>query len=140
MVSQEISVNEKGLTEAENLSEKLVIGPNMLPQKSFTHYVIQMALDQIEALSDCLIAIQASKYEVEKNTITSLAFLIREKTENIKKFFEEMVKEKRPIALGEPFFHEIGESHSSMCEPEKKNLLFTAIIRWYEKEAKKTAT
>ncbi len=112
----------------------------MLPQKSFTHYVIRMALDQIEALSDCLIALQASKYEVEKNTITSLAFLIREKTENIKKFLEEMGKETRTIALGEPFSHDIGESHSAMCEPEKKNLLFTAIIRWYEKEAKKTAT
>ncbi len=106
----------------------------MLPQKSFNHYVIQMALDQIDALSDCLIAIQASKYEVEKNTITSLAFLIREKTENIKKFLEELGREKRSIVPGESFSQEIGESPSS--QPEKKNLLFEAIIRWYEKAKK----
>ncbi len=71
------------------------------PPKSFTYYVIQMALGQIDALIDCLLAIQASSYEVDKHTIASLAFLIREKTQNIKVFMEEMAKEKRSLRLGE---------------------------------------
>ncbi len=106
----------------------------MPPQKRLTHYVIQMALDQIDALSDSLIAIQASKYEVEKNTITSLAFLIRERTENIKKFMQEMAEAKRALAPGEPVSDEMGASRS---QTEAKNLLFAAIIRWYEKEKNK---
>ncbi len=36
------------------------------PPRSFTNYVIQMALEQIDALSDSLIAIQSSDYEVER--------------------------------------------------------------------------
>ena len=132
MTSQEINMDE-----GENPSDKVVIGPNKPPQKSFTHYVIQIALDQIDALCDCLIAIQASKYEVEKNTITSLAFLIREKTQNLKQFIEEMSKQKRSIAPSEPISSEMEESPFPIPQPEPKNLLLAAIIRWYEKESKK---
>ena len=71
------------------------------PQKTFIHYALEKALDQINTLSECLIAIQASEYEVEKKTIPSLAFLIREKVKNIKDFMEEMTREKRSIGLGD---------------------------------------
>jgi hypothetical protein len=70
------------------------------PQRTIIHYVVQMALDQITTLSDSLIAIQPSKNEVEKDTIADLAFLIREKTEDIKDLLEEISKENRSIGLG----------------------------------------
>ncbi len=130
-------MNEKGLTESEFPDDKVAGGPNKPPQKSFTHFVIQMALDQIDALSDCLLAIQASKYEVEKNTIASLAFLIREKTQNIKNFMEEMSNEKRSLILGERLSRDVEEGPATLTKPEAKNLLFAAIMRWYEKEGKK---
>ncbi len=72
-----------------------------LPQKTFIHYALEEALNQINTLTECLLAIQSSKYEVEKNTIASLAFLIREKIQNIKDLMEEMTKEKRSIGLGD---------------------------------------
>ena len=71
------------------------------PQKTFIHYALEKALDQINTLTECLIAIQASEYEVEKKTIPSLAFLIREKIKNIKDLMDEMTKEKRSIGLGD---------------------------------------
>ncbi len=106
------------------------------PQKSFTQYAIEMALDQIDALSDGLIAIQASTYEVEKDTITSLAFLMREKTHNIKALMAEMAQEKRSLEAGEP--PPPGQEEGPAVAPglEKKNLLLEAMIRWYERESK----
>ncbi len=74
-------------------------GPDKPPPQSFTHYVILKALGQVDALIECLLAIQASSHAVEKNTIASLAFLIREKTQHIKVFMEEMSQEKRSISL-----------------------------------------
>ncbi len=130
-------MNDKGYPEDEFTDDKVVGGSNKPASKSFTHYVIQMTLDQIDALSDCLLAIQASKYEVEKNTIASLAFLIREKTQNIKNFMDEVSKEKRSIVLGERLSREPEEPQPSLGKPEAKNLLFAAIMRWYEKEGKK---
>ncbi len=75
-------------------------GQHKPSQVCFTSFVIQMALEQIKTLSDCLIAIEASDYEVEKDTIANLDFLIREKTQNIKNFMEEMSKENRSIVVG----------------------------------------
>ncbi len=77
------------------------IGQDKPPQVSFTFFVIQMALDQIKTLTECLMAIEGSDYEVEKDTVASLAFLIREKTQNIKNFMEEMSKENRSLAVGD---------------------------------------
>ncbi len=71
------------------------------PPKTFIHFAIEKALDQIDTLSECLIAIQASTYEVEKHTIATLAFLIREKTQNIKNLLAEMSESKRSIGLGD---------------------------------------
>lgn len=71
------------------------------PPKTFIHYAIEKALDQINTLSECLIAIQTSSYEVEKNTITILTFLIREKIQNIKNLLAEMSEAKRSIGLGD---------------------------------------
>jgi hypothetical protein len=65
------------------------------PQKTFLHYALEKALDQVNTLTESLIAIQASEYEVEEQTIPSLAFFIREKVKNIKDLMEEMAKEKR---------------------------------------------
>ncbi len=110
------------------------------PQKSFGHYVIQMALDQIDALSDSLIAIQASKYAVEKNTIASLAFLIREKTQNIKTFMEDMAKEKRAIVPEQHPPVEVETSSPFNAQPGQVNLLFEAMLRWYERNAAKWKT
>ncbi len=108
------------------------------PQKSFTHYAIEMALDQIDALRDGLIAIQASTYEVEKDTIASLAFLMREKTHNIKALMAEMAQEKRSLVAGIPPSLGQEEGPAAVAAgPEKKNLLFEAMIRWYERESKK---
>ncbi len=46
--------------------------------------VIQVAVDQIEALGDCLVAIGAAKgFEIRKKTLVSLGILIRKVTENI---------------------------------------------------------
>jgi hypothetical protein len=73
---------------------------NKLPQKTVIDYVIQMALDEITTLSDWLIAIQPTRSEVEKDTIVELAFLIREKTKDIKGLMEEMSNEKRSFSLG----------------------------------------
>ncbi len=75
-------------------------GQDKPSQVCFTSFVIQMALEQIKTLSDGLIAIEASEYEVEKDTIAHLAILIREKTQNIKNFMEEMAKENRSIVVG----------------------------------------
>ncbi len=65
------------------------------PQKASMIFTLKMALDQIDALSDCLIAIQASEYDVNEDTITRLAFLIRERTQKIKNLMEEMSEESR---------------------------------------------
>lgn len=69
------------------------------PQTTFIHYVFKMAIDEIHTLSDSLRAIQPSKYEVEKDTIAALAFLIHEKIRNIRGLMEEMLKEKRSFGL-----------------------------------------
>lgn len=68
-------------------------------QRTFIHYVLKMALDEINTLSDTLGAIQPSKYEVEKDTIACLAFLIHEKIHDIRGLMEEMLKENRPFGL-----------------------------------------
>ena len=70
------------------------------PQKTFIHYAILEGLDQINTFSHLLIAIQASKYEVEKSIIAGLAFVICEKAQDIKNVMEEMSKENRSIGLG----------------------------------------
>jgi hypothetical protein len=69
------------------------------PQKTFIHYVLKMALDEINTLSDTLGTIQPSKYEVEKDTIACLAFLIHEKIHDIRGLMEEMLKENRFFGL-----------------------------------------
>ena len=69
------------------------------PQKTFIHYAFRLALDEITTLSDTLGAIQLSKYEVEKDTIACLAFLIHEKIHDIRGLIDEMSKEKRSFAL-----------------------------------------
>ena len=69
------------------------------PQKTFIHYVLKMALDEINTLSDTLGTIQPSKYEVEKDTIACLAFLIHEKIHDIRGLMEEMLKENRSIGF-----------------------------------------
>ena len=69
------------------------------PQKTFIHYVLKMALDEISTLSDTLGTIQPSRYEVEKDTIACLAFLIHEKIHDIRGLMEEMSKEKRSFGL-----------------------------------------
>ncbi len=69
------------------------------PQKIFIHYVLKMALDEINTLSDTLGAIQPSKYEVEKDTIVCLAFLIHKKIHHIRGLMEKMLKEKRSFGL-----------------------------------------
>jgi hypothetical protein len=69
------------------------------PQRTFIHYVLKMALNEINTLSDTLGAIQPSKYEVEKDTIACLAFLIHEKIQDMKGLMEEMTKEKRSFGL-----------------------------------------
>lgn len=69
------------------------------PQKTFIHYVLKMALDEISTLSDTLGTIQPSRYEVEKDTIACLAFLIHEKIHDIRSLMEEMSKEKRSFGL-----------------------------------------
>jgi len=70
------------------------------PQKTIINYAILEGLDQINAFSHFLIAIQASKYEVEQSIIAGLAFLICEKTKDIKNVMEEMLKENRSLGLG----------------------------------------
>ena len=69
------------------------------PQKPFIYYVLKMALDEINTLSDTLGTIRPSKYEVEKDTIACLAFLIHEKIHDIRVLMEEMLKETRSIGL-----------------------------------------
>ena len=69
------------------------------PQKTFIHYVLKMALDEINTLSDTLGTIRPSKYEVEKDTIACLAFLIHEKIHDIRGLMEEMLKENRSIGF-----------------------------------------
>ncbi|MCX5890338.1 MAG: hypothetical protein NTY36_12900 [Deltaproteobacteria bacterium] len=68
-------------------------------QRTLTHYVFKMAVDQIYTLSDSLMAIHPSKYEVEKDIIASLVFLIYEKTRDIKSLMEETTREKRSLGL-----------------------------------------
>ncbi len=65
------------------------------PQRASMIFTLKMALDQIDALSDCLIAIQASEYDVNEDTITRLAFLIRERTQKINNLMEEMSEGNR---------------------------------------------
>ncbi len=74
-------------------------GQDKPPQKTFIHYVLKMALDEIHTLSDTLGAIQPAKYEVEKDTITSLTFHIHEKIQDIRGLIDEMTKEKRAFGL-----------------------------------------
>ena len=68
-------------------------------QGTFIHYVLKMALDEINTLSDTLGAIQPSKYEIEKDTIACLAFLIHQKIQDMKGLMEELTKEKRSFGL-----------------------------------------
>jgi hypothetical protein len=68
-------------------------------QRTFIHYVLKMALAEINTLSDTLGAIQPSKYEVEKDTIACLAFLIREKVQDMRGLMEEMQNENRTFGL-----------------------------------------
>jgi hypothetical protein len=107
------------------------------PPITFIHYIFKMALDEIHTLSDRLRAIQPSKYEDEKDTIATLAFLIHEKVRNIRGLMGEMSKEKRSIALGDPISREMEESPLSMDQLESKNRLLKTTIRRYEKETKK---
>jgi hypothetical protein len=58
-----------------------------------------MALDELNTLSDTLGTIQPSKYEVEKDTIACLAFLLHEKIHDIRGLMEEMLKENQSIGL-----------------------------------------
>jgi hypothetical protein len=67
--------------------------------KTFIHYVLKMALNEINTLGDTLGAIQPSKYEVEKDTIACLAFLIHEKIRDIRGLMDEMLKENRFFGL-----------------------------------------
>jgi hypothetical protein len=69
------------------------------PERTFIHYVLKMALDEINTLSDTLGTIQPSKYEVEKDTIACLAFLIHEKIHDIRGLMEEMLNENRFFGL-----------------------------------------
>jgi hypothetical protein len=64
-------------------------------QRTFIHYVLKMALDEINTLSDTLGAIQPAKYEVEKDTIACLAFLIYGKIHDIRGLMDEMLNENR---------------------------------------------
>ncbi len=68
-------------------------------QKTFINYVLKMALAEIHTLSDTLGAIQPAKYEVEKDTIASLAYLIHEKIQDMRGLMDEMTKEKRTFGL-----------------------------------------
>ncbi len=67
--------------------------PDKPRQRAFIHYVFKMALDEMHTLSDTLGAIQPSEYEVEKDTIACLAFLIHEKIIDMRALMEEMTKE-----------------------------------------------
>ena len=69
------------------------------PQRTFMHYVFKIALEEVHTLSDTLGAIQPSKYEVEKDTIACLTFLIHEKIQDMRGLMEEMTKEKRSFGL-----------------------------------------
>ena len=69
------------------------------PQRTFLHYVFKKALEEVHTLSDTLGAIQPSKYEVEKDTIACLTFLIHEKIQDMRGLMEEMTKEKRSFGL-----------------------------------------
>ena len=69
------------------------------PQKTFIHYALKIALDEIHTLSDTLGAIQPARYEVEKDTIASLTFLIHEKIQDMRGLIEEITKEKRSFGL-----------------------------------------
>jgi hypothetical protein len=68
-------------------------------QGTFIHYVLKMGLDEISTLSDTLGSIQPSKYEVEKDTIACLTFLIHEKIQDMRGLMEEMTKENRSFGL-----------------------------------------
>ncbi len=68
---------------------------NKLPQMTIIHYVFKVALNEIGGLSDTLRSIHPSKYEAEKMTIESLAFLIHEKIHDIKGLMDEMTKENK---------------------------------------------
>ena len=68
-------------------------------QKIFIHYVLNMALDEINTLSDTLGTIQPSKYEVEKDTIACLTFLLHQKIHDIRGLMKEMSKENRTFGL-----------------------------------------
>jgi len=83
--------------ETEMLNDRSQETP---PQKTLFHYAIMEGLDQINTFSHFLIAIQASKYEVEKSIIAGLAFLICETTQDIKNVMDGMSKENRSIGLG----------------------------------------
>ncbi len=55
---------------------------------------IHMALDQLKAIGDCLIAIgEAKEYQIFERTLASLGFLIREKADGL-----ETVAEKQSLA------------------------------------------
>jgi hypothetical protein len=71
-----------------------------LPQRTFIHYVFKMALDEISTLSDALGAIQPSKYEVEKDNIACLTFLLHQKIQDIRGLMDEMLKENGALGLG----------------------------------------
>ena len=82
--------------ETEMLND---FGPEKPPQTTFIQYAIQLGLDQINTLSHFMIALQASKYEVEKSIIAGLASLICEKTQDIRDVMAEMSNENRSLSL-----------------------------------------
>jgi hypothetical protein len=80
-VKEEVSSKLEGMAPevAETISPG-VAQKGMVPNLP----VIQLALNQIEALGDCLVAIGESKeFEVRKKTLVSLGILIRKVTEII---------------------------------------------------------
>jgi hypothetical protein len=72
---------------------------NKPPQRTFLHYVFKKALEEVYALSDTLGAIQPANYEVEKEAIACLAFLIHEKIQDMRGLIEEMGEGKRSLGL-----------------------------------------
>lgn len=69
------------------------------PQTTFIHYVLKLALEEINTLSDSIVAVQPTEYEVEKDTLVRLAFLIHEKIRDVRGLIDEMTKENRSFGL-----------------------------------------
>ncbi len=69
------------------------------PQTTFIHHVFKIAIDEINTLSDSLMAIQPAKYDVEKDIVASLAVLLHRKIHDIRSLMEEMTRESRSFGL-----------------------------------------